>query len=385
MLEILFWLFAVLCATPYLLYPLGLAALSVLVRGRGISTSLPDGFLPDVSVLIAARNEEDVLARRLENLLGQDYPGRLEVLVGSDRSDDATEEIAASYAHRGVMVYSSSKRLGKPGILEELVARCSGEILVFTDADTVFASDTVARLVAPFADPDVGCVDGARRNSLDRESCESTYWRYERAVKRLCSRLGAVLGATGAVFALRKDLYEPLAPGRADDFELAVMPRIRSYRCVYNDLAVAVEPTPDDGSQFRRMVRIVSWMSVSGLMLAGRALAAEKAGLALQLLLHKMLRWASGFTLLAATVLSGLLWNIQPYRIIFLLLLAFHALAALGSVLRDRMPSKLSFPYYFWLMNLASITGILRLLAGNPIEFWERRRGRSRKARAEDN
>ena len=374
MLVTIFWILALLGAVPYLIYPLGLALASLLFRGRSIRSSLPEGFAPPVSVLIAARNEEGVLAERIENLLAQDYPGTLQVLVGSDCSSDSTDAIARSYAERGVRLFRSGERLGKPGILRKLVDMARGSILVFTDADTRFAPDTVSRLVAPFFDDQVGCVDGSRRNSLSRESCESTYWRYERAVKNLCSRFGAVLGATGAVFALRRELYEPLAPGRADDFELAVMPRIRGYRCVYSDQAVAVEPTPDDSSQFRRMVRIVSWMSVSGLMLAGRAIRRGRPGIALQLFAHKMLRWTSGFVLLGATVVAGLLWSHPPYLIIFLLLLAFHGLALLGSVLRDRMPSKLSFPYYFWLMNLASMTGLIRLLAGNPIETWERRR-----------
>ncbi len=376
MVEILFWLFAVLAATPYVLYPLGMALGSLFLRGRGLRRELSEGYAPDVSVLIAARNEEEVLARRLDNLLSQDYPGSMQVLVGSDCSDDRTEAIAASYAGRGVALYRSDRRLGKPGILQRLASMATGEVLIFTDADTLFAADTVARLIAPFADTDVGCVDGSRRNSLDRESCESTYWKYERAVKRVCSRFGAVLGATGAVFAVRRKLFEPLAPGRADDFELAVMPRIRGYRCVFNDLAVAAEPTPDDSSQFRRMVRIVSWMSVSGAMLAWRALKAGRLGLAAQLLLHKMLRWASGFLLVAVTVLSGLLWRQPFYRIIFLLLMSFHALAVLGGVMRDRMPSKLSFPYYFWLMSLASMTGLVRLVAGRPVETWDRRRRR---------
>lgn len=383
MLETLFWLFAALGATPYLLYPLGMALVSLLLRGREVRTGLPEGYAPDVSILIAARNEEEVLARRLDNLLAQEYPGSISILVGSDCSDDGTDEVAASYADRGVTLFRSDRRLGKPGILQRLASRAEGEVLVFTDADTLFAGDTVARLAAPFADPEVGCVDGSRRNSLDHESCESTYWKYERAVKRICSRFGAVLGATGAVFAVRRELFEPLAPGRADDFELAVMPRVRGYRCVFNDLAVAAEPTPDDSSQFRRMVRIVSWMSVSGIMLAWKALLTGRIGLVLQLLLHKMLRWTSGFFLVAVTVISGLLWDHPFYRVIFLLLMAFHALAVLGGILRDRMPSKLSFPYYFWLMNLASMTGLLRLAVGNPIETWDRhRRARAGRDRA---
>lgn len=372
--ELLFWICAVLFLTPYVLYPMLLLVLAAL-KGRKAAPGLTqEPYHPPVSVLIAARNEEEVIGQRIENLLGQSYPGEMEVIVGSDSSDDGTDEIVRSYSDRGVRLFRSESRLGKPGILQKLKELATGEVLVFTDADTVFAEETVAELVSPFANPAVGCVDGSRRNSLDTESCESTYWKYEKAIKQLCSRLGAVLGATGAVFAVRKDLFLPLSPSRADDFELAVMPRIAGYGCVFNGDAVAVEPTPDDSQQYKRMVRIVSWMTVSALLLMGKALARGKPFLMLQLVLHKVLRWLAGFFLIATTVLAGLMWAQPLYRILFLLLMAFHILALLGYLLKDHLPSKLLLPYYFWLMNLSSIVGLSRLLVGNPIETWERRR-----------
>lgn len=378
--ELLFWICAALCLIPYLLYPALLLLLAAL-RGGKKTDAIPDRpYLPKVSVLIAARNEEGVIAQRIQNLLGQSYPGQVEIIVGSDASEDGTDDVVRSYAERGVSLYRSPTRLGKPGILQKLNEIATGEILVFTDADTVFAETTVAELVSPFADPTVGCVDGSRRNSLETESCESTYWRYEKAIKQLCSRLGAVLGATGAVFAVRRELFLPLTPNRADDFELAVMPRIAGYRCVFNGDAVAVEPTPDDTQQYRRMVRIVSWMTVSAFMLLGKALARGKLFLVLQLILHKALRWTAGLFLIGATVLAGLLWGQPFYRVVFLLLMAFHLLALMGYLLKDRLPSKLLLPYYFWLMNLSSISGLLRLLVGNPIETWDQRRSNVRQS-----
>ena len=372
----LFWVSAGLFLSSWMMYPLLLAVLSLVFRKHDDAWPDPEEW-PDVSVLIAARNEKDVIAARIENLLDQDYAGRVQVLVGSDRSDDGRDGIVAGYSGRGVVLHRSGRRIGKPMMMSELVELASGSVLIFTDADTVFAGDTVTQLVRPYTRPEVGCVDGSRRNSLDGETCESVYWRYEKAVKSLCSRLGAVLGATGAVFSIRRDLYRPLSPRRGDDFELAVMARIQGYDCVFNPRAVAMEPSPDDSRQYSRLVRIVSWMVVSCMLLMYRSLRAGRFAVFLQLLVHKLLRWFSGVFLIAATVFSGLLYGSVPYRTVFLLLCLFHAAAAMGYLLRGRIPSKLLFPYYFWLMNGAAIDGILRALTRNPVETWERRKGGS--------
>ena len=365
-----FWLLLTLFLASWMLYPLLLLILGVFRRDHDWPET---GNWPSVSVLVAARNEVDYLGGRLDNLLAQDYPGKLEILVGSDASDDGTDRLVASYGDRGVILHRSDIRVGKPVLVGELYRLSSGDVLVFTDADTVFSTDTVRRLVTPYlSDPRIGCVDGSRRNSLTGPTCESVYWRYERAVKRACSRFGAVLGATGAVFSLRRSAFVPLTARRADDFELAVMARVVGFTCVFNAAALAAEPSPDDGRQYRRMVRIVSWMFVSCLLLMGRALSKGKLLLFLQLLVHKLLRWLSGLFLLAATILGGFVAAEGPvYAVLFSSMVAFHSLAAAGAALRTRLPSKLLFPYYFWLMNGASLEGIFRMLSGNRVETWD--------------
>lgn len=369
MAPVLFWICAGLVLLNYALYPAFLLMLSALRRSRELPGTTE---WPDVSVLISARNEEKNIASRIDNLLSSEYPGRIEILVGSDHSDDATDGIVAGRAGDGVRLVRSEIRSGKPRMLQKLAAEATGGIFVFTDADTVFSSDTLRELAAPFADPSVGCVDGSRQNSLEDETCESAYWRYERWIKSLCSSLGAVLGATGAVFALRREAFRPLAPDRADDFELAVMARILGYTAVFNPGAVALEPAPDDAVQYRRMVRIVSWMSISGLKLLGRALAAGRPALALQLVVHKMIRWMTGFLVLGATAAAVFLWAHPFYRLALLGMAAFHLLALAGRFSGGRLPGKLLIPYYFWLMNAASMVGLFRAATGRPVETWDR-------------
>lgn len=367
-----FWIVLGLFLTPWLIYPCVLIGISMFFRKYSSSWKKPDEW-PSVSVLIAARNEDAVIASRIRNLLEQDYRGSIEILVGSDSSDDETDAKAAAFRDQGVILHRSANRIGKPLMIKELLQLSNGEIIVFSDADTVFAPATITELVAPFSNPSVGCVDGSRRNSLDGDTCESMYWKYETTIKKLCSSVGAVLGATGAVFALRRDLFMPLSARRADDFELAVMTRVQGWSCVFNENAVASEPSPDDAEQFRRLIRIVSWMFVSGILLIGKALKKRMFLLFLQLLVHKVLRWLSGFLLATATVLAGFLAGVQFYLILFVMMSLFHATAIAGWLLARHMPQKLLFPYYFWLMSIAAIDGILRTLLGNPVETWEKK------------
>jgi cellulose synthase/poly-beta-1,6-N-acetylglucosamine synthase-like glycosyltransferase len=362
--------FTGLLLAHYVLYPLALSAMSALWRG---GTRPRCASPPRISVLISARNEEAHIAARLDNLLSQGWQGGLQILVGSDASTDGTDDVVRSYADRGVTLVRAPERSGKPRMLQELVRSADGDVLVFTDADTHFAPGTLEELAAPFSDPGVGCVDGARVNSLDCETCESTYWRYERWIKRLCSRVGIVLGATGAVFALRRSAFQPLAPDRADDFELAVMARIMGFRCVFAPRALALEPSPDDSRQYRRMVRIVSWMSGSALRLGAAALRRGRPGVLLQLVLHKWLRWLSGFFLVGATVSAALATDGPALTALAVLLGVFHLLALAGLATKGRLPGPLAFPWYFWLMNWASMTGIVRMIAGRPVEVWDSR------------
>lgn len=366
---ILFWVCVGMILLPMVVYPFIMYLLGLFFsRGNGFSFQE----YPVVSVMIAARNEEKCIGERLQNLLLQDYPkDRYEILVASDVSTDKTDEIIESFEN-GVTFLRSEKRMGKSALMVELSKIARGEILVFTDANTQFNPDTVRELVEPFADPAVGCVDGSKQNSLNSITCESIYWRYEQLLKALASKLGAVLGATGAVFAVRKSLYSPIDPARADDFETAVSTRIQGYTCLYNSRAVAAEPTPDNSIQYHRLVRIVSWMIGSAFSLFGKAVKGKRYGLALQLAVHKILRWNMGIFAIIASV-AGILLAIydSPFNFPFISVAFFNMIAVAGKVAGNRIPSSLRLPYFFWLMCLASLSGVARSVTSRATSVWD--------------
>ena len=328
---------------------------------------------PVVSVMVAARNEEKCIGERIRNLISQDYPqDRFEILIASDMSTDKTDEIIESFEENGIRFLRSETQLGKSVLMVKLSKIARGEILVFSDANTQFRPDTVRELVEPFADPAVGCVDGSRRNSLNSVTCESIYWRYEQMLKVLGSRIGAVLGATGAVFAVRSKLYNPTDPARADDFETAVSTRIQGYRCIYNRRAIAAEPTPDNSIQYQRLVRIVSWMMGSAFSLFGKAIKGKRYGLALQLAVHKILRWNMGLFAIIATIASILLAICDsPTNVLFISVIVFNLIAFADKVAGNRMPSSLRLPYFFWLMCLASLSGVAKAVAFQATAVWD--------------
>ncbi|PIE52865.1 hypothetical protein CSA37_04275 [Candidatus Fermentibacteria bacterium] len=369
-LQLMFMISCGIILIPILLYPLALFLLGLLFP-RGRKHSFKE--LPFVSVMVAARNEEKCIGQRIRNLLDQDYPvEKIEILVASDSSTDSTDEIIRSFDNSRVRFVRSEERLGKSSLMVKLSKIARGDILVFTDANTSFRSNTVTELVMPFADPRVGCVDGSKQNSLAQETCESTYWKYEQQLKALGSRLGAVLGATGAVFAVRKDLYDPVNPSRADDFETAVSTRIKGYSCLYNPDAVAAEPTPDNSSQYSRLVRIVSWMIGSAFSLLWKSIKNGRIGLALQLVIHKILRWNMGIFAILASI-SGLALGFSdgPLNSVFLSVIGFYLLVIVGWKSTSRLPSVIKMPYFFWLMCAASLKGVFVAVSAKSAAIWD--------------
>lgn len=369
-LEYLFWISVVLILIPMVFYPIFMFILGALFRRRK-QFSFQE--YPFVSVMVAARNEERCISDRILNLLEQDYPAdRFEILVASDVSTDNTDSIVQSFRDPRIRFLRSEERLGKSALMVRLSRMAEGEILVFTDANTQFRTNTVRELVEPFADPAVGCVDGSKQNSLNNVTCESIYWRYEQRLKALGSRLGAVLGATGAVFAVRKSLYEPPDPARADDFETAVTTRIKGYLCVYNAEAVAAEPTPDNSSQYHRLVRIVSWMMGSAFKLLWKALKAGRIGLFIQLAVHKILRWNMGFFAITATIAGVALGFFDSFsNYLFISVIAFNLIALMGKLSRGVLPSIFRLPFFFWLMCIASLRGVLKAITSKSAAIWD--------------
>jgi cellulose synthase/poly-beta-1,6-N-acetylglucosamine synthase-like glycosyltransferase len=325
-----------------------------------------------VSVLVVARNEQRTIARRIENLLGLDYPRRrLEILVGSDGSTDATAEVASSFAGRGVRVLAFAEGRGKAAVLNDLAARASGRILVLADARQRFAVDALRRLVLPFSDPRVGAVSGDLILTDDPDHTEAAgagigfYWRYEKFIRGHESRVDSTIGVSGAIWAVRRRLYRSLPGDTLLDDVLGPMRVVRrGYRVLFEPAARAFDRVAASArDEFRRKVRTIG--GNFQLFARHRWLLSPRANrLWLQTVSHKVLRLLSPLLFAVALASSLGLAVVEPAWVVVLTAeLGLCLLALEGHVLRDDPRARVPFvtvPYALALMNWATLVGFWR-------------------------
>lgn len=347
---------------------------------RGILVRRPhreERIEPTVTIIVSAHNEVESIGLKLESLLGLDYPSdRVEILVASDGSDDGTNALVATFADRGVRLLELD-RVGKAAALNAAVAEASGEILVFSDANSLFAPDALRALVAPFADPEVGGVAGDQRYlPAEGMAGERTYWDFDRVLKEHESRAGHVISATGAIYAIRRSLFEPVPGDVTDDFVISTGVIERGQRLVFAPGAVAFEPVSSGSDvEFGRKVRIATRGFRS--VIRRRALLDPRAHgfYALQLFSHKVLRRLMAVPLIAIALGTVLLWSRGPiYQLAGMAQVAFYGLAGAGIVLGDRGAGRnklLSLPAFFCIVNWAALVAAINVLRGRRIERWE--------------
>jgi cellulose synthase/poly-beta-1,6-N-acetylglucosamine synthase-like glycosyltransferase len=378
--ALVFWACAASVGYAYAGYPTLIWALSRLFGRRPRPPEPAVGDLPRVSLLIAAYNEEDVIADRLRNALALDYPaGALEIIVGTDGCTDHTAEIVRSFSGVGVRLLEFAENRGKPAVLNDLAATARGEILLPSDANAMHDTRAVRHLVRWFADPGVGAVCGrlVLVDRADGRNADGLYWKYETFLKRCEGRLGALLGANGANYAIRKRLYTPIPPDTiVEDLAIPLLARLRSgCRIVYDGEAVAHEETsPDIASEFHRRARI----GAGGYQAIGRLwrmLDPRHGWVAFAFLSHKVLRWTCPFFLLGALVSNLALLDLPLYRAIFAAQAALYTLAALPAALARaglKSPRPLRLPALFVGMNAALLVGFWRWLTGGQRPNWRR-------------
>ena len=376
MFVIVFWAALLLVAHTYLIYPLLLWLLTI---GR----RQPDYALlnewPCASLIIAAYNEETVLRAKLENALALDYPiDKLDIIVVSDESTDGTDAIAAEFVARGVRVHRISERGGKTAAQNVGVGLARGEVLVFTDANSMYAPDALKRLLAPLADDKIGCVCGelqyADRDEGGVGKGESTYWSYEQFLKQRESLLSSALGANGAIYALRRELFEALGSDIISDFIMPIRVWRRGYCVVYEPKAIATELSSGSfRDEFRRRRRIIS-RSLYGLWTQRGVLNPfAHFFFAFQMFSHKVLRWLVPVLLLIALGANIALAGDPFYRILLALEIVFMALAVLGYMLPERLGRLMPFyvPAYFCAINYGVLLGVLNFIIGRRHIVWQ--------------
>jgi cellulose synthase/poly-beta-1,6-N-acetylglucosamine synthase-like glycosyltransferase len=378
--EGVFWLATAWLGMTYA----GMPLLS-LIRGRRFARPFRTADItPRVSVVIAAHNEAAVIGTRLDNLLALDYPReQLEIVIVSDGSTDATDQIVAGFADRGIRLLAPG-RVGKGAALEAAVAASTGDILVFSDANSHYAADAVRALVRPFADPSVGGVAGnqvyLREGDSDGTAVgERGYWDFDRLLKRAQSAAGSVTNGTGAIYAIRREHFGPIPEGVTDDMLNTVRVVDQGRRLVFAEDAVAYEPVAPSGElEFRRKVRIMT-RSFRALILMRRLFDPRRTGwYAVQLFWHKVMLRTAALPLVALAVVSPMLWSRGPvYKLATMGQLACYALAVAGIALARRpigRKAPLAVPAYFTLVNLASLRALLNVVRGERVDRWVPRR-----------
>lgn len=385
-LAILFWAGALLVFYTYLGYGLLLRGLvSLRERFRPRKTAPQSDTLPETTLLIAAYNEEAVVAEKMANCLAQDYPAeKLHIVWVTDGSTDRTDEKLSAY--EGVRVLHEGSRRGKTAALNRAMEHIATPLVICTDANTMLNTGAVSAIVRNFADPAVGCVAGEKRvankGGGNAAATEGVYWRYESKLKEWDDRLCTAVGAAGELFAFRRSLYEPQpADTLLDDFMISMRIAARGFRIAYCKEAYALEsPSADMVEEGKRKVRIAAG-GLQSVWRLRRLLWPRGHGiLTFQYISHRVLRWTLTPVVLAALLPLNiaLLWSAEPvfYGIVLVLQLLFYA-AALGGWWCERRGRKnrlLFIPYYFLFMNLNVFRAAAYLMHHRGLGTWEKAR-----------
>lgn len=379
--TILFALAALLLVQAYIGYPLSLLLLA-LVRPARASRPAAGGApetLPSVTLVVSAYNEERCLGAKMENSIAIDYPrDRLRTIVVSDGSTDATETIARGYAGRGVELVALAGRRGKVACLNEVIPTLTSDLVVMSDANSMYEPDALRLLARHFEDPRIGCVCGRLDYVNPGHNAagegERVYWGYEGLIKRLESRLGSLLGANGAIYAYRRPLFRPVDPLTFCDDVIPIRIAIAGYRVIYDPAPRCTEESADEAVELRRRRRHASFGMRSMRLVSGEAARAGRWLVLYQCLSHRVLRWLGGPALLLIAATTP--WLPQPVRLPAIALqTAFYGLAAVGMLL-DRIGLRIRvayLAYYVLAIHLAGFQGLIRLARGSDRPSWEPR------------
>ena len=379
-LEILFYIAGLLIINSFFIYPVVL-----FIKSKKQNKPVIDlTYKPNISILIAAHNEEKVIEERIKNLSELNYDlSKIEVFIGSDASTDRTNEILTEQKkkYNWLNIYLSEERKGKAGILNELYKQAQNEILLFTDANTQFTSETLNNIIEDFSDVKVGGVCG-RLILVESEKSKSEgveeveYWKYETMVKKLEGKCGILLAANGGIFAIRRELFEPIPTINAvtDDLFVSLSVIAEGYKFSYRNDAVAYEETGKDVSaEYRRKVRFGA-TNFQTLIYFKKLLWNKNKFLSYAFFSHKVTRWFLPL-LLVLLFLTGAVTadDNDLIRKIFYLQVIIYLLALCGyllSQIKIRIPF-FSIPYFFVISNIAIAEGFIKFIRKKHSVIWK--------------
>ena len=371
-LELLFWILLICTTYSYFIYPVFL----ILLSSREEQKSAKPGEDVPVSIIITAHNEEKIIREKLENTLAIKYSyGTIQILVASDSSTDATNEIVKEYANKGVVLVDVQDRLGKENAQEHAIKVAEGEVIVFSDAATILQTDSIDILVSYFTNPEVGAVssEDVFISDNDEVAGEGLYVKYEMWLRKLESNLRGLVGLSGSFFAARKDVCALWNKNTTSDFNTELNSAKLGYRAVSApDVKGYYKDLSDKKKEYQRKYRTVI-RGITALWINRSVLNPFRYGLfSFQVWSHKVMRWLVPWFMISLLVTSIMLVQEHWVYIFFLVLqIIFYTLALIGLIsesAQDRTVFKV--PYFFMTVNFAIAQAFLAFLFGKRITVW---------------
>ena len=387
--QFVFWFLFLIVFYTYIGYGILLFLIIKIRRIAGLSAkkNTDTAYEPDVTLFIAAYNEKEFIAQKINNCHELDYPPeKLHIMWVTDGSDDGSPDELKKYD--GVKVYHLPERSGKIGAMNRGMKFVETPVVVFCDANTLLGKESIRRIVRLFSDPKVGCVSGEKRIfSKDKDSAagsgEGLYWKYESTLKKWDAELYSVVGAAGELFAIRTELFEEVERDTLlDDFIISLRVAQKGHTIQYDPDAYAIETASANvKEELKRKIRISAGGIQSVVRLRSLLNFFRYGTLSFQYISHRVLRWTLAPLSLLLMIPAGLALALEEgifapefYSILFWLQILFYLAALLGWYLENRsIRLKILFvPYYFFIMNLSVFLGLKRYLKGSQTVNWER-------------
>lgn len=375
MAQIIFWVSIGVIALVYFGYPL-LLSLAAFFNKRPHSKNRIN---PQVTLLIPAYNEENVIQDKLNNSLLLNYPkDKIEILLILDQCTDRTKEIARQYIDKGIIIIEQTPRRGKIAALNLAVPQARGEILIFTDADILLDENSVMNLVDNFSDNNIGCVGGELHYESNRDSLieagEGLYFSYDKFLRRKESDMQSLFVVSGSIYAMRKDLFAPIREDLADDFINPISVASKGFGVIYDQTAKAhgkIAKTTKD--EFYQKVRMITQGFHASTQIY-RFINSKNLIYLVEFLFHKFLRWMIPLFLISILVTNIILLNVQFYKVVFCGQAIFYLFSIIGLFLQERHINVKIFyvPFYYVLINVASLIGLFKFLTGETKDTWEK-------------
>ncbi len=381
---ILFWATLFLLFYSYFLYPL-ILYLIVKLRGNGHRITLSDNYFPPLTLIISAYNEEQVIDKKLKNSVELSYPAeKYEILVVSDASDDNTDKIINEWTKRDsrIRLLRQPRRYGKSLGLNRAVAEARGEVVVFSDANAIYEQNALQELVKYFGDERVGYVVGKALYYDSSENAavenESLYWRYETMLKELESQFHSVCVGDGAIYAIRRSLYQNLEADDIGDFANPLIIASKGYLGLFNNRAICYENAAGDfDKEFSRKRRIVNRSYRSFKKYIKLFTFRRNFKFIFELFSHKILRWFNWLLIGMLFVSNLFIVLFSPsffYNAFMVVQSGFVLLSIIGAFFareNENLPIWLYFPYYFTTSHFAALFGLIDNLRGIKYVTWE--------------